>query len=203
MKGQSMAAIEEGDHAPAPLPEEQHRSQPGPLIIAECSQLVPVTNKTSLGAHSATDRGEGSPGKGGNKALSPPRIRAHPELPMATATAKLQQALCRDVTASSFPLTPRETFSWLLNRCCPGTEHFISPAPRSYPGGCRFNIGLSGDRVPGCCHLEPAGPRLLSSGMGRNSEGELLLVTAGPVGGQGLATMANMSAWADSTYHTA
>lgn len=56
LKGQSLAAIKEADHAPAPLPKEQHKSQPGPLIIAGCSQLIPVTNKTSPVAHSATDR---------------------------------------------------------------------------------------------------------------------------------------------------
>lgn len=89
----------------------------GGVIIAGCSQLVAVTNKPSPGACSAADRGVGSPGKGGNKALSPPTIRAHPELPMATT--KLQQALSRDVAASSSPLTLRETFSWLLSRCCP------------------------------------------------------------------------------------
>lgn len=39
--------------------------------------------------------------------------------------------------------------------------------------------------------MEPAGPQLLSSGIGKNSEGELLLVTAGPVGGQALASNAH------------
>lgn len=39
--------------------------------------------------------------------------------------------------------------------------------------------------------MEPAGPQLLSSGIGGNSEGQLLLVTAGPVGGQGLASSAH------------
>lgn len=57
VEGQSLAATEEGDHAPAPLPEEQYRSQSGPLIIAGCSQLGPVTNKTAPRAHSVTDRG--------------------------------------------------------------------------------------------------------------------------------------------------
>lgn len=83
MEGQSLAATEKGDHVPASLPEEQHKSQPGALINAGCSQLVPVTN-TSPVAHLATDRGVRSPGKGGNKASSSPWIRAHPELLMAT-----------------------------------------------------------------------------------------------------------------------
>lgn len=67
MEGQSLAAIEEGDHAPAPLPKMQHRSHPGPLIIVGCSQLVPITNKTSPGARSATDNGVQSPGKEATK----------------------------------------------------------------------------------------------------------------------------------------
>lgn len=71
MEGQSLEATEEGDHVPDPLTEEQHKSQPGPLINAGCSQLVPVTNTFPV-ARSATDRGLGSPGKGGNKALSSP-----------------------------------------------------------------------------------------------------------------------------------
>lgn len=83
MEGQSLTVTKEGDHVPDPLPEEQHKSQPGSLINAGCSQLVPVTN-TSPVAHSATDRGLGSPGKGGNKASSSPWIRAHRELLMAT-----------------------------------------------------------------------------------------------------------------------
>lgn len=50
---------------------------------------------------------------------------------------------------SQFFPTNTETFSWLLSLCCPegrnpGTKrgsmlHFSSP--RSYPGGCRFNVG--------------------------------------------------------------
>lgn len=83
VEGQSLAATEEGDHIPASLSEEQHKSQPGPLINAGCSQLAPVTN-TSPVAHSATDRHVRSPGKEGNKASSSPWIRAHSELLMAT-----------------------------------------------------------------------------------------------------------------------
>lgn len=49
-------------------------------------------------------------------------------------------------------------------------------------------MGPSRGRAPGCSDLKPAGPWFPSSGMARNSEGELLLVTTGAVGGQGLAS---------------
>lgn len=147
---QELLAQEEGDHAPAPLPEEQHRSQPGPLIIAGCSQMVPVTNKTAPGTRSAADRGVGSPRKGGNKASSPAWIRAHPELPMATA--KLQRALCWDVAASSSSLTLRETFSWVLDMCCPegrspGTGRGQCTSPLQTPDPTQVAAGSTWGRV--------------------------------------------------------